>query len=139
MTFEQIHLLLTRALGEHRRIVYDIYSESGRSKGRSVGRRSSLVVSLPFLVNQNTSFYLPPRISPVALMASSVRATGDIQELDSSIETPKLGCLGRSFYSVPTLVFRAEGGAVGVQIIPWHPAATCRLDGKGHRPPGSTR
>lgn len=72
-------------------------------------------------------------------MVSSVRATGDIQELDSSIETPKLGCLGRSLYSVPTLVFRVEGGAVGVQIIPWHPAATCRLDGKGQRPPGSTR
>lgn len=72
-------------------------------------------------------------------MGSRVRVTADIQELDSLIETPKLGCLGRSFSSGPTLVFRVEGGAVGVQIIPWHPAATCRLDGKGQRPPGSTR
>lgn len=66
-------------------------------------------------------------------MARRARVGGDIQVVDSVIETSTLGGLGPSFYSVPALVFRAGGRDVGVRIIPRHAAASCRLDVRGHR------
>lgn len=66
--------------------------------------------------------WLLPRVSHPpprpALMARRARVAGDIQVVDSVIETAKLGGLEPSFHSVPALVFRAGGGDVGVRIIP---------------------
>lgn len=88
------------------------------------------------VLHTNSRFYLTSCNSTLILISSCSHAARDLQEANSVIETTKLGCLERVFFSVATLVMEKGRGSQRPHHLQTHSSGDLSSVGKDQ--PGST-